>query len=149
MKNANLLLNIGSTMYENTKNLIFFGPAGLTLLLITAVLCGEHAWDYLLMSGHYVIVNIWVFVCYIMILIGGCVVWPYFMGLILIGVGQIAKNTSGEEQIVVSNEKPSVKPAVSSPSVKDPEYEGTWRCTSCGKENSHLEVNCQRCGVYR
>lgn len=146
MKNANLLLSIGSTMYEKTKNLIFFGPAGLALLLITAVLCGEYAWDYLLMNGHYFIVNVWVFLCYALILIGSCVVWPYFMGLLLIGIGQIAKNTSGEEQSVVSKTNPVTKPVVSATSTTG---SGNWICSSCGKENNHLEISCQKCGVYR
>ena len=85
----------------------------------------------------------WLIVCL------GAIDICYFLVKTIDVTAPVNGNTSGEEQIVVSNEKPSVKPAVSSPSVKDPEYEGTWRCTSCGKENSHLEVNCQRCGVYR
>lgn len=93
MKNANLLLEIGESMYEKTKRFIFFGPCGLGALLITLLFCGEYAPKYLAFSGHYVFVNVLIGFWYLMIAIGACVVFPYFMGLILIGLGQIAKNT--------------------------------------------------------
>ena len=93
MKNANLLSSIGESMYNNTKNLILFGPVGLGALLITMFFCGEYAPLYLAFGGYYPIVNVLVGIWYLMIAIGASVVFPYFMGLILIGVGQIAKNT--------------------------------------------------------
>ena len=93
INNANLLLQIGEAMYNKTKNLILFGPVGLGCLLITMICCGEYATRYLVFSGAYAFVNMLVGFWYLMIAIGVCVVPPYFMGLILIGIGQIAKNT--------------------------------------------------------
>lgn len=93
MDNANLLLRIGKSMYNKTKNLIFFGPFGLGALLITLLFCGKYASRYLVLSGGYVFVNVMIGFWYLMIAIGACVVFPYFLGLVLIGIGQIAKNT--------------------------------------------------------
>ena len=107
MKNSHLLLNIGNWLYKVSKYFIFFGPVGLGLLLITVLFCGQYALDYLLLSGYYPIVNYWVGFCYFLIVIGSIVVWPYFMGLILIGIGQIAKNTL--PQVPAEAQSPSNK----------------------------------------
>ena len=109
MENANLLLRIGSFMYKNSRSMILFGPFGLIALVITLLFCGEHAVEYMAFSGHYAFVNIMIGLWYLMIAIGACVVFPYFMGLILIGIGQIAKNTDASYKTVdLSDELPDL-----------------------------------------
>ena len=110
MKNAQLLLSIGNSIYSKTKNLTFLGPIGLGGLLITLLFCGEHAAKYLTFSGWYPVVNILIGVWYLLIAIGFCVVFPYFMSLILIGIGQIAQNTdpSNHKEFYASDELPDL-----------------------------------------
>ena len=100
MDNANLVLTTGKSMYNNTKHLIWCGPFGLGSLLITLFFCGEYAPLYLIFSGDYEIVNVLIGLWYLLIVIGICVVFPYFMGLVLIGIGQIAENTILDKDMV-------------------------------------------------
>lgn len=153
MKNASLLLEIGNNMYCKTKNYIFFAPGGFLALLITVALCGEYAAAYLLLSGHYAFVNFLVFMWYIFIAIGLCVVWPYFMGLILIGIGQIAENTCPKATDVPQKSDAASK--IVTPSIRAEEARKTnaneaitneWICENCQKSNHSSRNVCWYCG---
>ena len=167
MKNANLLLQLGNNMYYKAKKFIFCAPLGFLLLLITAFFCGEYAAAYLLLGGHYFGVNLLVLVWYAIIAVGLCAVWPYFMGLILIGIGQIAKNTSteapSETEVTYSKirnaaasvkktveSKPVMTPsALSKDKVEEAKQRGNWICSCCGKENTKGFTYCEKCGMSK
>ena len=167
MKNADLLLRLGEYMYSKAKRFIFCAPIGFLFLLITALFCGEYTARYLLLGGHYFGVNLMVLVCYAMIGVGLCAVWPYFMGLILIGLGQIAKNTSTEAPSEAEEtyakirnaaasvkkpveSKPVVTPsALSTERVEEAKRRGNWICSCCGKENTKGFTFCEKCGMSK
>lgn len=176
MENANLLLNIGNFMYKKSKNFIFFAPVGIVCLLITMLFCGEYAQLYLVFSGAYAFVNFLVFGFYVMIAIGFCAVWPYFMGLILIGIGQIALNTSdatvpqaNNSDVSSTTERSSASsatecstassvtayraetpatPCQPRPAVNTPKP-SKWVCDKCQTENSTNYSQCKKCGNFR
>ena len=166
MKNAKLLLDIGNSMYSKSKNFIFFAPFGFAVLLITLFFCGEYATEYLVLSGPYAFVNFLLVGWYVIILIGACAVWPFFMGLILIGIGQIAENTCKAEtsEVVNSTTQSSVyTPTVVSSqsttqstsntkqvmSAKAIITEDGWICGNCQTKNSMNYGQCKKCGKFR
>ena len=141
MNNAKLLLRIGSNLYKYTKSFILYAPIGLLGLLITFLLCDEHSFQSFTLNGSIEIVNYIVGVLYIMVAIGCIAIIPYFMGLVLIGLGQIAENTCRKP----SSTSPIVFPATN----KKDTPPGNWRCSSCGKENSNNNSCCDGCGMYK
>jgi len=160
MKNARLLLEIGNYMYSKSKHFIFFAPFGFAVLLITLFFCGEYSSLYLLLSGPYAFVNFLVFGWYALIIIGACAVWPYFMGLILIGIGQIAQNTSIEiqnETAATSNVKntapaPSANPqhnAKTAPTHTSVPHSEHWECSVCHTKNPLSRDDCSSCGAVK
>ena len=166
MKNAKLLLDIGNSMYNKSKNFIFFAPVGFVALFVTLFFCGEYASLYLVLGGPYAFVNFLVVGLYIIIMIGACAVWPYFMGLILIGIGQIAENTCKGETSeavnsttqtsvytpkVVSNQSAtqSSSNAKQGMSAKAIITEDGWICGNCQTKNSMNYGQCKKCGKFR
>ena len=149
MKNAELLLNIGKNMYNKAKNFIFYAPCGFTLMMIVALFCGEYASRYMLLCGPYLGVNLLFLGLYIIIGIGLCAVFPYYMGLILIGIGQIAANTSTDKSDNItdasgvsvttgSTDDPGID-KITSTSVTSNDFEirkDIWICRNCQTENS-------------
>ena len=131
MDNANLLLNIGKKMYEKSKNFVFFLPAGCLCLLLTLIFAGEYALDYLAFAGYYPIVNVLMAGWYLLILIGSFALPVFFVGLILIGLGQIAKNTCAPE-------------VTTAPASAD-----MWVCKHCNTQNSLNYSQCKKCGNYK
>ena len=160
MENAKLLLQTGTDMYNKYKYLKFLSPVGLVLLFITRGFCGEYAGRYLVLSGTFVAVNLLVFAWYVMILIGCYALLPYLVGLVLIGLGQIAMNTctsekrsvptftantsvsAGSDTTQSNNERPVFTNSSTPPA-------GKWTCVNCGTENSVSYGQCKKCGQYR
>lgn len=167
MKNAELLLNIGNNMYNKAKYFIYFAPVGFLCILIASALCGEYASEYLMLCGHYFLVNFLFFGFYIYFGIGLCAVFPYYMGLILIGIGQIAANTSPDitdNTITDTNVSADAKlntdtnikkttgvcNAEDAAVLKDIRIgDGNWRCTNCQTVNSNNYGQCKKCGKFK
>jgi len=179
MKNADLLLRIGHEMYSGAKKFIFFAPGGFFCLFITMLFCGKYATAYLLFSGHYASVNFLVFAWYVIIAIGLCAVFPYFIGLILIGLGQIAANTytatnsdtttPAPQPATLNHQSPANKVAQETrkavatnvPSSAQQSHDQSqhptdnehsdkyWTCGKCGSTNLHTRNHCWSCGTNK
>lgn len=96
-------MKTGENLYKAGKTIWPLLPLSLTVLMLTLLFCGEYAPAYATFTGHYVFVNLLVHVLYLLIGIGAVCVGLYFMGLILLGLGQIAMNTIPGQHTFVGN----------------------------------------------
>jgi hypothetical protein len=93
MENSQMLLSAGYKLRKTSKVLASLLGIGIGCLLVTLLLCGEYALRYLAVSGYYFEVNLLVLLCYISIVLGSWFAPCYFFGMVLIGLGQICRNT--------------------------------------------------------
>jgi hypothetical protein len=178
MENAQLLKQHGFSDYLACKKFYLCLPIGLVCLFITLLFCGEYASRYLIFSGYYPIVNILIGVWYLLIFVGAYATIGLYMGLILIGLGQIAENTCKQDEVAeeADEKKPLYTPApqtsstwicphcsttnkssvqyciecdTAKPQTGRPQTSNTWTCKHCNTMNSNNSSQCKRCGKYK
>ena len=148
MKNAKLVLSTGTQLYEaNKKGGFLFWSAAIMLVLLP-FLSGEGEFDSscLLLQASNSLLNCMVFLMYIALLIGIGIRLAYFVGLLLMALGEIAVNTCPDEL----NDAPViVKPAVSQFQINVAKRGGNWICSSCGEKNRNSVDYCENCGMNK
>ena len=147
------------------KQLITIYAIIIAILGVTLILCGEYAMRYALLTGPLDIVNLLIAVLYFALAIIPPCLMLYFLALIVLGLGQIVKNTQPAEEEAAAEKKPASvqtpsKPfttpskPVSTPSSRFVNTSATgstntWTCKNCGTLNSANYSQCKRCGEYK
>ena len=93
MENTQLVMKKGKAMYSSAKVFAVLLVIGLVGVMITMAASGKYFVQYLGLAGPYFIVNLMMALWYIFLLLGFLAVPCYFIGLILIGIGQVCVNT--------------------------------------------------------
>ena len=145
--NSRLLLDIGEGYQPNGKYwkqlCIVYGVI-VGLIGFILICCGEYAVEYMLLSGHYDMVNILIGILYLALVIIPPCMFFYFLALIVLGLGQIAMNT-----LSLSDAEDKTDQTTSSSNINSNQPKERWVCTSCGKENLGSFKFCEHCGDNR
>ena len=162
MENAKLLLDTGEGYLPGGKyykGLCIIEGIIVTIIAIILLCCGEDAPKYMLLTGHYEFLNFIIGLAYLSLIIIPGIVFITFMALIVLGLGQIAKNTlpASEENNADKVPTTSYDKVNNTPIIKEAEVRrtppvvnaGKWVCAHCQAENSMNYGQCKRCGKYR